>query len=54
MGQEVSNFWESNVTICEIKGLLEDVQLHYIEAALQIKQHFPIDDPILKSLTQKQ
>ena len=34
----------------EIKGFLEHVQLFYIRAALQIKQRFPINDEILKSL----
>ena len=33
----------------EITGFLEHVQLLYVEAALQIKQLFPINDEILKS-----
>ena len=35
----------------DIIGFLQHVQLFYIEAAKQIKMRFPIDDPILKSLT---
>ena len=34
----------------EVMGFLEHVRLFYVEAATQIKQHFPIDDPIIKSL----
>ena len=35
----------------DILGFPQHVQLFYIEAAKQIKLCFPIDDPILKSLT---
>ena len=54
MGEEVSQF------LCrpdivnykhEVRGFLEHVQLFYIESACQIKQRFPIDDPVLKSLS---
>ena len=53
MGMEVSSFLAQS-SIChlrlEVKGFLEHVQSFYIEAAVQIKQRFPIDDHILKSL----
>lgn len=35
----------------EIKGFLEHVQLFFIEASCQIRNRFPIQDDILKSLT---
>ena len=34
----------------EVMGFLEHIRLFYVEVATQIKQHFPIDDPIIKSL----
>lgn len=33
----------------EIRGFLEHIQSFYVEAALQIKKRFPINDEILKS-----
>ena len=35
----------------EVKGFLEHCQLFFIEAAVQVKQRFPISDPILSSST---
>ena len=35
----------------KVKGFLEHCQLFFIEAAVQVKQRFPISDPILSSLT---
>ena len=54
MGEHVSNFLtQPNILVMreEIKGFLEHVQLFYIEAPLQLKRRFPINDEILKSLT---
>lgn len=54
MGQEVSQFLvKPNIAQMknDIMGFLQHVQLFYIEAAKQIKMRFPINDPILKSLT---
>ena len=55
MGEDVAKFLtQPSYSIekrNEINGFLEHVQLFFIEAALQIKKRFPIDDPILKSLT---
>ncbi len=54
MGEEVSQFLVrpmSNDIKDKLKSFLENVQLFYVEAALQIKQRFPIADEILKALT---
>ncbi len=53
MGDEVAQFLIRPVSVemkDELKSFLEKVQLFYIEAALQIKNRFPINDEILKSL----
>ena len=53
MGSEVSQFLSQpdiGSFRREIIGFLEHVQLFYIEAATQIKQRFPINDPVLKKL----
>ena len=53
MGKDVSNFLTKPEIINmkrEVMGFLEHVQLFYVEAATQIKQRFPIDDPIIKCL----
>ena len=34
-----------------MKGFLEHGELFFIEATVQVKQRFPINDPILSSLT---
>ena len=34
-----------------VKGFLEHGELFFIEATVQVKQRFPINDPILSSLT---
>jgi hypothetical protein len=52
MGDDVSKFIiQPNISHLkdEIKGFLENVQSFYIEASLQIKKRFPINDEILKS-----
>ena len=54
MGEILSQFMTQPSNILshlkhEIKGFLKHVQAFYIEACLQIKQHFPINDEILKS-----
>jgi hypothetical protein len=52
MGDDVSEFIiQPNISHLkdEIKGFLENVQSFYIEASLQIKKRFPINDEILKS-----
>ena len=52
MGEDVSNFLIKPEIVNkkqEVMRFLEDTQLFYAEAAAQIKQHFPIDDPIFKS-----
>ncbi len=54
MGEEVAQFLiapVSNNLKDQLKGFLEHVQLFYVEAALQIKGRFPIDDKVLKALT---
>jgi hypothetical protein len=54
MGERVSNYLcRSDITDIrlEIKGFLEHVQCFYVEAALQIRKRFPINDDILKSLS---
>ena len=53
MGEDVSNFLTKPEIVNmkrEVMGFLEHVRLFYVEAATQIKQRFPIDDPIIKSL----
>ncbi len=53
MGEEVSQFLVrpmSNDIKDKLKSFLENVQLFYVEAALQIKQRFRIADEILKAL----
>ena len=55
MGEDVSQFFARLPSFTpdikeELKSFLQHVQLFYIEAAKQIKQRFPIDDDILKSL----
>ena len=35
----------------DVRGFLEHCQLFYIEAALQVKQRFPIVDPVISSLS---
>ena len=55
MGEDVSQFLARLPSFTpdikeELKSFLQHVQLFYIEAAKQIKQRFPIDDDILKSL----
>ena len=53
MGEEVSRI-QVTPTVAQMStdvlSFLQHVQLFYIEAAMQIKKRFPIDDPILKSL----
>ena len=54
MGEEVAQclvLHSNTVRNEETVGFLQHVQLFYIEAALQIKSRFPINGPILKSLT---
>ena len=55
MGEDVSRFIAKLPSLThdikeELKSFLQHIQLFYIEAAKQIKQRFPIDDNILKSL----
>ena len=55
MGEKVSQFMTQPPNILsplknEIRGFLEHIQSFYVEAALQIKKRFPINDEILKSL----
>ena len=52
MGEEVSKFLtQPNIQLQpDIRGFLEHVQAFYIEASLQIKKRFPINDDTLKSL----
>ena len=52
-GEDVSNFLTKPKIVNmkqEVIGFLEHIQLFYVDAATQIKQCFPIDNPIIKSL----
>ena len=46
VGEDVTKF----LTQANISGFLEHVQLFFVEASVQIKQWFPINDDILKPL----
>ena len=53
MSEDVSNFLTKPEIVNmkrEVMGFLEHVQLFYVKATAQIKQRFPIDDSIIKSL----
>ena len=49
MGKDVSLFL-AQPDIYHLKDNIEHVQLFYVEASLQIKKRFPINDEVLKSL----